>query len=70
MTESEKRKKQHSKLSKNIKNTDQSIVDEISELLKQITTTDPIEYFEDVNYSGYKKIKEGKYKIDVSMDEG
>lgn len=70
VTESEKRKKQHSKLSKNIKNTDQSIVDEISELLKQITTTDPIEYFEDVNYIGYKKIKEGKYKIAVSMDEG
>ena len=34
VTESEKRKKQHSKLSKNIKNTDQSIVDEISELFK------------------------------------
>lgn len=67
--ESEKRKKQHSKLSKNIKNTDQSIFDAFFELSKQVSSTDPIEYFEDVNCVGYEKIEEGKYKIAVPMDE-
>ena len=67
--ESKKRKKQHSKLSKNIKNTDQSIFDVLFELSKQVSLTDPIEYFEDVNCIGYEKIQEGKYKIAVPIDE-
>lgn len=67
--ESEKRKKQHSKLSKNIKNTDQSIFEAFFELSKQVSSTDPIEYFEDINCVGYEKIEEGKYKIAVPMDE-
>ena len=67
--ESEKRKKQHSKLSKNIKNTDQSIFEAFFELSKQVSSTDPIEYFEDINCVGYEKIEEGKYKIAVPMYE-
>ena len=56
---------QLSKLRKNMKNTDQFILDVFFELSKQVSSTDPIEYFEDVNCIGYKKIEEGKYRIAV-----